>query len=207
MAKQGSVKDEPRQAGGFGSATYDPAVGRARRSHIFYNRTVDKLLILLLPLTWFTYYSWQPAFELKTQPPPQFVDAPAGATAATRAREQTLAQAYWEVARTNIRWRYAHGAPLPSDPPPEFRLNQDGAVPSTPEPPLSPRAEARSRKTVDPTDAPASRLRYWRKLQDVWLQPYAWRTEREWGTAWFTDPFVWIYVNVQDYLSNRVRAL
>jgi hypothetical protein len=179
----------------------EPANGRAvrppRRRPLLYNRAIDKFLILLLPITWFAYYSWRPIYRLRADMPAQFVDLPAAASAAERAREQRLAQAYWNLARTAFRPRYAFGSPLPDEPPLDFKLGpSEGTAPP-----------ARTEAKVTRAEASDSRLRYWRKLQQLWLEPYAWEAKREWSTAWFTGPFLRLYVNLQDYVSNRFKAI
>ncbi len=200
MAKQ-AIKGElpPRGA---------PEVKTVRRP-LMYNRFYDKALILLVPLTWFVYYSWRPVYELRADMPAQFVDAPATASAVERAGEQRLAQTYWVLARTLSRARYPYGSELPGDPPPDFRLNDTGDAASAPPPAVSVGA-GRTQKRPAPdrrTEASDSRVRYWRSLKRVWLAPYSWDTKREWSTTWFTGPFLSLYVNVHDYLSNRFRAI
>lgn len=179
----------------------EPADGRAvrppRRRPLLYNRTLDKFLIVLLPMAWFAYYSWRPIYQLRTDMPAQFVDVPAAAPAAARAREQRLARAYWDLARRAFRPRYTYGAPLPDDPPPDFRLDPSVGPPS-------PAGAAAGRTREEISD---SRVRYWHKLQKLWFEPYAWEAKRQWSTAWFKRPFLRLYVNVQDYLSDRFKAI
>jgi hypothetical protein len=178
-----------------------------RRPWLLYNRTFDRLLVLLVPLAWFIYSSWRPLYELRGEMPPQFVDVPAAASAADKGREQRLAQAYWKMARTAIRPRYIYGSTLPSDPPPDFDVNSTAAaVPAFYSAKVS-TANRRVRKSgVGPKDASSARVRYWHKFQQVWLEPYAWQAHQEWSTAWFTSPIRRLYINVQNYVSNRFRA-
>lgn len=187
----------PSQAGGFPVPADRKAVSPPRRRPLFYNRTIDKLLVLLLPATWFLYYSWRPAYQLRVDMPSQFVDVPAGASATQRAGEERLAHAYWDLARKAFRPRFTYGSALPDDPPPDFKLSLTTATAPA----------ARTRTNVTAPEVPGSQLRYWRKLQQLWLEPYAWDENRQWSTAWFTGPLRRLYINFQDYLSNRFKAI
>ena len=190
-------------------APVDMSVVKPRRQPgLLYNRTFDRLLILLVPVAWFTYSSWQPIYELREDMPPQFVDVPATASAADKARERSVAQAYWELARTAIRPRYTYGSALPADPPPDFSLNSAAAAVPAPSPAKVITANRAARKSAAglPDDSSA-RDRYWHKLQQVWLEPYIWQSHRQWSTAWFTSPIRRLCINIQNYVSNRFRAL
>jgi hypothetical protein len=208
MAQPGTRHRSGRRAGDL--APVDIGVVKPRRRPgLLYNRTFDRLLILLVPVAWFTYSSWRPINELREDMPPQFVDVPAAASGADRAREQRLAQAYWDLARTALRARYTYGSALPTDPPPDFDVNSTTAAiqPSSAAATAGTGNGSRRKSTVVPTDASSARLRYWRKLQQVWLEPYAWQSHKEWSTAWFTGPVLRLYVNLQEFVSNRVRAI
>lgn len=169
----------------------EPDLKPTKRRGLLYDRVVDKFLILLLPIIWFAYYSWRPIFCLRTDMPPQFVDAPAAAKPSERARQEELARRYWDLAQV-LRWKFTKGSPLPADAPLEFRIDEQ----ANKNPGHPPRTSAESSD---------SRIRYWHKLQSAWLQPDSWEERREWSTAWFTGPFVRFYVSVQDYTSNLVR--
>jgi hypothetical protein len=204
-----SVKGNARLAtDDFRRLPQSPLVKPPPRPSLLYNRTVDKRLILLLPALSFLYCSWRPVFSLRAEMPPQFVDVSAGATPVARAREQRLALAYWDVARTVIRWKYTYGASLPNDPPPEFAVSEEGITrPGAPSKPDSKRA-GNPRPAVQGarTAASGSRLRYWRKLQEVWTEPYAWKARRQWSTAWFTGPIRRVRANFQDWCRNLIRT-
>jgi hypothetical protein len=184
--------------------------GRVRPSRRipFYNRTIDKLLILMVPVAWFMYFSWRPVYQLRAEMPSRFVDASTSTPAGERLREQHLARAYWDLARTALRPRYTYGMALPDDPPPDFALDErTHATERAAATNVSVSGNQQRVSRGSRPDSSESRFRYWRKLQQVWLQPDSWESRREWSTAWFTGPFLRLYVNVQDYLSNRFRAI
>jgi hypothetical protein len=179
-----------------------------RRPGLLYNRTYDRLLILLVPVAWLAYSSRRPIYELREDMPPQFVDVPAAASAADRAREQPVAQAYWDLARTAFRPRYIYGSALPADPPPDF----DVTFAATAIQPASTatggtRNKLRRKSAAASKDASNARIRYWRKLQQAWLEPYAWHSHKAWTTNWLTDPILRLYSGFQDYVSSRFRPL
>lgn len=154
---------------------------------MLYNRKIDRLLILIVPAALFVYASSRPQVRLRAEMPPDFVDVQATADPARRATEEPLAQQYWDCALTSIQWKYTYGSPLPDTPPEEFRVN------TTPTPGSEP--------------ASSSRLRYWHRLQQVWLLPSAWKTTREWSTDWLTEPikkgFAWMGDYFKDLIPQR----
>lgn len=180
-----------------------------RRPGLLYNRTYDRLLILLVPVAWFAYSSWRPIYELREDMPPQFVDLPAAAPAADRAREQRVAQAYWDLARTAFRPRYIYGSTLPADPPADFNVKFAATAiqPASPAANAGPANRVRRKSAAALRDASSSRIRYWHKLQQVWLEPYAWQTHKEWSTAWFTGRAGRLYVNFQHAVIKRLRTI
>jgi hypothetical protein len=203
-AEQHTRAADPRSPG---DAT---TLKRPVRRGLLYNRTTDRILILLVPVTWFVYRSWQPVYELRATMPPQFVDVAAAASAAERANEQRLAEAYWDLARTLLRPRYTYGSPLPDRPPEDFELNRSRRAASALASTAAAGQGGRSRNRPSSearTSAADANLRYWRKLQQMWLEPYAWDAKREWNTRWFTAPIQRLLINFEDYLSNRFRAI
>ncbi|PYV25724.1 MAG: hypothetical protein DMG27_08915 [Acidobacteria bacterium] len=90
----------------------------------------------------------------------------------SREAEERLASAYWVSARNLVQWRYRFGDSLPSNPPPEFAIDQQTAWQS------------------DLQDTPANRLRYWRKFRQIWLTPKAWRKSHQWDTSWVRGALV-----------------
>lgn len=151
---------------------------------MLYNRKLDRLLLLIVPAALFAYASTRPHVRLRANMPPQFVDIPASAGPKQREAEERLAQEYWSCVLTDIQWKYTYGSPLPDSPPEEFRVN----------PQLAPGSEPVS----------SSRVRYWHRLQQVWLLPSSWVTWREWNTAWLTEPIrkgaAWIDNYVKDLI-------
>lgn len=150
---------------------------------MLYNRRYDRLLIVLVPAALFVYASFRPHVRLRASMPPQFVDVQPNARPAQRAAEEHLAQAYWKCVLTEIQWKYTYGSLLPETPPEEFRPSLQLAPGSEP--------------------VASSRVRYWRRLQQVWLQPSSWVTSREWSTAWLTQPII----NGKNWFEKSFREL
>jgi hypothetical protein len=135
---------------------------------MLYNRKIDRLLILIVPAALFVYASTRSHVRLRANMPQQFVDIPASAGPKQREAEERLAREYWSCVVTVIQWKYTYGSVLPDAPPEEFRLNIQPAPGSEP--------------------VASSRVRYWHRLQQVWLSPSSWATSREWSTDWLTEP-------------------
>jgi hypothetical protein len=133
------------------------------------NRQVDRLLILVLPLALVAYLSTRPTYQLKDEPPAEFLRPQANWSADRQAAEEQLARAYWKCAVESIQWRYAYAQNLPSDPLPEFTVRE---------------TDLRGLRTED---AATARVRYWQRLRQVWLRPHAWRTNYGWSFAWVTN--------------------
>jgi len=117
--------------------------------------------------------------------PPQFVDIPASAGPKQREAEERLAQEYWSCALTVIQWKYPYGLQLPDSPPEQFRVYTE----------LAPGSEPIS----------SSRVRYWHRLQRVWLQPSSWVTSQTWSTDWLTKPFAKTLNWMDNYFTNLIR--
>jgi hypothetical protein len=153
---------------------------------MLYNRKIDRLLIVVVPIGLFLYASTRPTMRLRADMPAQFTDASASASSRQRAAEADLARKYWALAISAVQWRYTYGSPLPDTPPDDFRLFGD--VPAGSEP-LS-----------------ASRFRYWHRLQLVWLSPDAWKVTHAWSTQWLTDPLMragdWFDRSFKDFVAN-----
>jgi hypothetical protein len=82
--------------------------------------------------------------------------------------EKRIAWAYWESAEMNIQWKYPHGSTLPVDVPPEFRIAANALGPVASDSVL--------------------RALYWRRLQQVWPLPEAWKLEYDFSLDWAGDP-------------------
>jgi hypothetical protein len=133
---------------------------------MLHHRMLDRLLILIVPAALFVYLSTRPHVRLRADMPPQFVDIPASAGPKQREAEERLAREYWSCALTVIQWKYTYGVRLPDSPPEQFQPNTQ----------LAPCSEPIS----------SSRVRYWHRLQRVWLQPSSWVTSQTWSTDWLT---------------------
>ncbi len=156
------------------------------KTGLMYNRRIDRIIIVLVPLAFGVYASTRPIKRLRADMPPQFVDISPAAGNKQRAAETELARKYWAAAITAVEWRYSYGSPLPDTPPDDFRIDGNTAA----------SAELPS----------ASRLRYWRRLQKVWLSPDSWRTTQEWSLRWLTDPVMrigdWFDRTVSDFAGK-----
>jgi hypothetical protein len=132
-----------------------------KRATMFIKRGYDKVLIPVLAAGILVYASIRPTFRLRAEMPRQFIDEYGSLPAQGRASEEKIARAYWTCVVTEIQWKYVYGYRLPQDPPPEF--------------------------TANAAADPATRARYWRKLQEVWYQPSTWTKGYEWDFNWLTD--------------------
>ena len=150
---------------------------------MLYNRKIDRWVVLLIPIGFFIYLSTRPRMRLRTDMPPQFAEIPSSASPKRRAEEENLAREYWECALTSIQWKYTYGSPLPDLPPAEFRIERNAA-------------------TGKDLPASSSRLRYWRRLQQVWLLPSSWESSHAWSVEWFTDAIKNGFNWVNSYLNN-----
>lgn len=112
----------------------------------------------------FVYRSTRPVMRLSAEPPPAFYEYGRTRDRQERLRERRLALAYWTVAVRRIQRYYSPDKPLPSDPPPQFRIS-DAASPLR-------------------ADSVAGRLHYWNRLRKVWEQGDTWVVSYGWNTAW-----------------------
>lgn len=143
-------------------------------------RKYDMALVGAFALALFAYASIRPQFALQPEMPPEFVSAPL-LPAPKRAAEQSRARAYWHCAVSQIQWKYRYGTSLPKEPPEEFRIS-DG-LPGASE--------------------TAERLRYWKRVQEVWLLPSVWNKQ-------YTLDFQWVVQAIQvaaEWLGSQVRSV
>ncbi|MBZ5526890.1 MAG: hypothetical protein LAN71_03175 [Acidobacteriia bacterium] len=133
---------------------------------MFIRRKFDKYVIAGLAAGLFAYLSFQPVYRLRTVMPPEFADTPSSLPAPQRAGEERIATAYWNCAVTEIQIQYSYGRQLPLDPPPGFQIA--GPSPS------------------NAVEAAAARLRYWRRLRQLWYVPSIWTKVYEWDFSWLT---------------------
>jgi hypothetical protein len=149
------------------------------------NRKLDRLLILIVPAALFVYLSTRPHVRLRADMPPQFVDIPASAGAKQREAEERLAREYWSCALTVIQWKYTYGVRLPDSPPEQFQPSTQLAHGSEP--------------------ISSSRVRYWHRLQGVWLQPSSWVTSQTWSTDWLTTSIAKTLNRFDNYFRDWIR--
>jgi hypothetical protein len=104
--------------------------------------------------------------QLLPEAPAEFIEQSPDWNAKRRAREEEVAQAYWQVAVVSLQEKYPFGSELPVDPPPEFQIDK---------------------KYVAPGGAKAfsdQRTVYWENLRRTWVQPQSWVERHEWNTQW-----------------------
>ena len=112
------------------------------------------------------YLSRGAVMQLQPEAPAEFIEQSPNWSAKRRAREEEVAQAYWQVAVVSLQEKYPFGSELPVDPPPEFQIDN---------------------KYVAPGGAKAfseTRALYWENLRRSWVQPQSWVERHEWNTQW-----------------------
>jgi|SRR5437867_891115 len=135
---------------------------------MFFRHSFDKLIFLPIALVLVIVLCYRPKYHLRSEMPPGFFSAGTAESAPKNSMEEKVAWAYWESAQMDVQWKYPHDHPLPTDPPPEFRIS----------------AQALGPEALDP----ATRFRYWRRLQGVWYLPETWQKDYEWDWGWASDP-------------------
>jgi hypothetical protein len=91
----------------------------------------------------------EPVKRLKADPPPQFLSVQTH----MKIDKSAFAKAYWSCAR-NL--PYSYSTPLPTDPPPGFRIPEEQHIPNG--------AASEIRKA------------YWTQLQKDWLDSHVWES-------------------------------
>src|SRR5436190_15122053 len=133
---------------------------------MFFRHNTDKLFIPFIIVIVLLVLSYRPKYHLRSEMPEAFF-VQENASARPSA-EQRIAWAYWENAQMDIQWKYAHGRPLPLDPPADFQVSAKALGP-------------------DASD-PARRLLYWHRLQQLWNLPETWKKEYEFDWSWLSGP-------------------
>ena len=144
------------------------------------NRRFDKLMIVLAVAGVAAYGILQPRYRLREQVPKEFLQEAHSLSPQKRAQEERIARAYWKCALNQIQWRYSYGHRLPELPPPDFAVaSQEFGTANT---------------------DPASRARYWRKLQEVWYMPTVWQREYSWDSRSVKDSLI----STGDWLNEQI---
>lgn len=128
----------------------------------------------------FVYRSTRPTVRLSADPPPAFLEYKQSWSPQERQENRRLAEAYWRVAVRRIQGQYLPESLLPADPPPQFHL-------------------ARAAQSLE-YDANAARVRYWRRLRDVWMRRNAWVVSYGWNTDWVDN-------SLNSFLQNLPRGV
>src|SRR5215470_13974243 len=135
---------------------------------MFFRHALDKVIIAVVVLIVLVVISYHPQYRLRSEMPPGFFKPTIVSETGKRSIEERIAWGYWESALMDVQWRYSRVQPLPLEPPAEFHLN----------------AAALGPVASDPT----TRLMYWKRLQQVWLEPSTWTQHYEWNWNWAGDP-------------------
>ena len=143
------------------------------------------LAIILVSL--FVYRSTRTAQRLQAAPPPSFYDYSKTWTPTERLDQRRVADAYWRVAVRRIQVYYSADEPLPSNPPPQFRISE-------------------SARSLD-SDVAASRVYYWHRLREVWHQPDAWTISYGWNTDWVESTASSIPQYIPQWVSNIFQGI
>ena len=122
------------------------------------HRRYDIAAIVLVVLCILAYASLQSKFRLRPEMPVEFFD-PSRLPRATRAAEERIARAYWKCAVSEVQWKWGYAQRLPDEPPAEFSI-----------------------KSSEELRNPATRLRYWQKLRELWGVSAIWHEQYEWNT-------------------------
>jgi hypothetical protein len=127
------------------------------------HRKYDIAAIVVVVLCILAYASFRPKFRLRPEMPVEFFDASRLAPA-RRVSEERIANAYWKCAVSEVQWKYGYAQRLPDDPPAEFSV-----------------------KALDAVDNAAARVRYWKKLRELWGVTAIWQKQYEWNTISLRD--------------------
>ena len=127
----------------------------------------------------FLGFSLRPSYQLRSQPPDNFVKGVPGVSASDN---RALASAYWAKARV-LRWKYTYGELLP-DRPREFTVPEESAL---------------SAAQVELT-----RGAYWQRLQQNWLVPECWTRSFTLNFGWVSSAILRLSDDLMD-LANDVR--
>jgi len=133
---------------------------------MFFRHGTDKLVYPLLFVTLLFFVSYRPRYHLRKNMPAGFYSDVS--TGQKRSMDERTAWAYWESAQMDVQFLYPHGHPLPNDPPPQFHVD----------------TQVFGSEASDP----ATRKRYWQRLQAIWDTPEAWQAGYEWDWSWVRDP-------------------
>jgi hypothetical protein len=125
------------------------------------NRRYDKLAVLVIVVGLLVYATIQPSFRLRPTMPSDFPDDSKSWTPQKRFAEEQIAEAYWNLAVSQVQWKYGYAQRLPDEPPPEFVITRSGLAPLA--------------------NDPGTRIRYWRRLQQMWYLPTTWQKQYGWS--------------------------
>jgi hypothetical protein len=181
---------EDRLGRGWTRPSYPPENWPARRGRVARLALVAGLcLVIIVPLLG-VYLSTRPVMRLQPEAPAEFIDQSPNWSAKRRAREEAVAQAYWQVAVESLQTKYPFGSELPADPPTEFQIENKSV------PPVSAKAFAETR------------ARYWEKLRRIWVERQSWVEHLGWNTQW-TDGLrhLWDHLRLHKQADTSNSAL
>lgn len=133
---------------------------------MFFRHHTDKLIIPIIVGIIFVAASYRGKYHLRSDMPKAFFQRDTKSDKPSL--EEKIAWAYWETAVLNLQWRYPYSRALPIDPPPEFQVDAKALGPGASD--------------------PATRLLYWRRLQQIWYLPETWQKDYGWDFSWVSHP-------------------
>jgi hypothetical protein len=148
------------------SPSFQNEIRPKRRGMVAQQALVAGLCLIITVPVLGVYLSRGAVMQLLPEAPAEFIEQSPDWNAKRRAREEEVAQAYWQVAVVSLQEKYPFGSELPVDPPPEFQIDK---------------------KYVAPGGAKAfsdQRTVYWENLRRTWVQPQSWVERHEWNTQW-----------------------
>ena len=145
---------------------------------------IGRWFVVGIPALFFIYLSTRPVMRLRETPPADFMEIRPEWSPKRRLAEERLAQAYWESTVRVIGQEFSYGSRLPDDPPEEFKVDE------------------RALQGGPGESVHGTRLRYWQRLQKVWVLPQAWKKSYEWNTGWFRSAILSVQRSVGNFLDS-----
>jgi hypothetical protein len=141
------------------SATFDDHGAHSNRRGVTTLVAVGAGLFLVLTAQQLGVYLSTPPpvqMHLQAEAPPEFADESPSWSVKRRVDEEEMARDYWRAAAFSLQRIYPFGSQLPTDPPPEFQVDNQYAT------------------TGGAGSVAKTRARYWEKLRACWGQPRFW---------------------------------
>ena len=153
------LEDRSTRRSAYPSATFDDNGGPSKRRGMTALLTLAAGLFLVVTAQQLGGYLSTPPpvqMHLQAEAPADFADESPSWSANRRVEEEEVAQDYWRAAAFSLPRIYPFGSQLPSDPPPEFRVDNQYAT------------------TRGAESAAKTRAHYWEKVRGCWGQRRYW---------------------------------